>query len=266
MRVLIVLFLFFTCEVIGQADCSSAKEISIKDLESVVLKPGSNFFKIKNDSVTGELIVKGDFEQLIVYRSNTCSTLEIAQVLNYKGEYQPTHAQLEAGFCDCMSCMISWSNIKLGSSGYTLIQIVGGTKIVVKAKKRPRKKSNLWYEKEYKKGDNIQLKDIMFVPGVALFLRSSYNDLGLLYKLLVEQPDLIIEIQGHVNGPGMSNNKDFQRLSEERAKAVMEYLVKKGISPERLTSKGFGNTRMIFPTAESEFRMQFNRRVEILVL
>jgi len=265
-RILIITFLFFSGALSAQNSCAKALEISVQELSSIDVQVGSSFYKIKNDSVTGELIATGDFDKLIVYKSSDCSQLVVSHVLNGKGDYQPSEAQLEAGFCNCLTCVESWSRIKLKQSGYTLIEIFGGTNITVKSKKRPRKKFNLWYDKTYKKGDKIQLNDIMFVPGVALFLRSSYTDLGLLYKLLNKQADLIIEIQGHVNGPGMGNKRDFQRLSQERAKAVMEFLIKKGIDSSRLSYQGFGNTRMIFPTAKSEFRMQFNRRVEILVL
>lgn len=266
MRILICAFLFFSGALLAQNSCAKALEISIQDLSSIDVQVGSSFYKIKNDSLTGELIVTGDFDRMIVYKHSDCSQLVVSHVLNGKGDYQPSEAQLEAGFCNCSTCVESWSKIKLKQSGYTLIEILGGTNITVKAKKRPQKKYNLWYNKMYEKGEKIQLNDIMFVPGVALFLKSSYTDLGLLYKLLFKQPDLIIEIQGHVNGPGMGNKRDFQKLSQERAKAVMEFLIKKGIDSSRLSYQGFGNTRMIFPTARSEFRMQFNRRVEILVL
>ena len=266
MRILICAFLFFSGALSAQSSCAKALEISIQDLSSIDVQVGSSFYKIKNDSLTGELIVTGDFDRMIVYKHSDCSQLVVSHVLNGKGDYQPSEAQLEAGFCNCSTCVESWSKIKLKQSGYTLIEILGGTNITVKAKKRPQKKYNLWYNKMYEKGEKIQLNDIMFVPGVALFLKSSYTDLGLLYKLLSKQPDLIIEIQGHVNGPGMGNKRDFQKLSQERAKAVMEFLIKKGIDSSRLSYQGFGNTRMIFPTARSEFRMQFNRRVEILVL
>lgn len=266
MRILICAFLFFSGALLAQNSCAKALEISIQDLSSIDVQVGSSFYKIKNDSLTGELIVTGDFDRMIVYKHSDCSQLVVSHVLNGKGDYQPSEAQLEAGFCNCSTCVESWSKIKLKQSGYTLIEILGGTNITVKAKKRPQKKYDLWYNKMYEKGEKIQLNDIMFVPGVALFLKSSYTDLGLLYKLLFKQPDLIIEIQGHVNGPGMGNKRDFQKLSQERAKAVMEFLIKKGIDSSRLSYQGFGNTRMIFPTARSEFRMQFNRRVEILVL
>ena len=123
-----------------------------------------------------------------------------------------------------------------------------------------------WYDKVYNKGDRIKLTNIMFIGGLSRFQTSSFKDLNLLFKLLKTNTDLKIEIQGHVNGPRLKNKKEFQFLSEKRAKAVLDFLVEKGIEKSRLKSVGYGNSKMIFPNATTEFKMQFNRRVEILVL
>ena len=116
-----------------------------------------------------------------------------------------------------------------------------------------------------KSGDKIRLENILFYGGESRFRPISYKDLNRLYVVLQENLNLKIEIQGHVNSPGRRNSKKNQDLSEARAKAVSNYLVKKGIDVNRITSVGYGNTQMIYPNTKKESEMQFNRRVEILV-
>lgn len=78
--------------------------------------------------------------------------------------------------------------------------------------------------------------------------------------LLRDEPDAKVEIGGHTDSIGAEEyNLD---LSERRAKAVMEYLVSKGISPENLTAVGYGAAFPIAPNQTTEGRAE-NRRVEL---
>lgn len=90
---------------------------------------------------------------------------------------------------------------------------------------------------------------------------TAIDKLGLALK---EDKDLSLEIQGHTDttGPRSLN----MALSDNRAQSVKEYLIEKyEISPERLTSKGFGPTQ---PVASNETRdgRKKNRRVDIKVI
>ena len=76
---------------------------------------------------------------------------------------------------------------------------------------------------------------------------------------LKKNPNLKVEIQGHADSTGTVQYN--QSLSEKRAKAVMEYLVKKGIKRERLSAVGYGLKRPAATNATKEGRAQ-NRRVE----
>jgi OmpA-OmpF porin, OOP family len=81
----------------------------------------------------------------------------------------------------------------------------------------------------------------------------------MLYLTMKENPDLKIEIQGHVNCP--LNNCSYspaslQTLSNERAQAVQNYLINKGIAQNRMTSKGFSNSKMVYPNATTEDKMK----------
>ncbi len=87
-----------------------------------------------------------------------------------------------------------------------------------------------------------------------------YPDLDDVARVLNENPDLIVELRGHTCWIG--TNKYNQKLSERRAKAVVEYLRNKGIDPSRLNWAGYGETQPAFPNTTREGRIK-NRRVEI---
>jgi outer membrane protein OmpA-like peptidoglycan-associated protein len=73
-----------------------------------------------------------------------------------------------------------------------------------------------------------------------------------------------IEIQGHVNGDG-TQAISSKRLSKKRAKEIVKYLIAAGISPKRLSAKGFGFTQPVYEFPSSEMEKEANRRVEILI-
>jgi len=82
-------------------------------------------------------------------------------------------------------------------------------------------------------------------------------------KILKLNPKLIIEIQGHTDNLGSSVYN--QQLSTQRAQAVKDLLSQKGISPDRLSIKGFGESQPIVNNNTSEGRAE-NRRVEFKIL
>ena len=75
----------------------------------------------------------------------------------------------------------------------------------------------------------------------------------------MQYPSYKMRISGHTDDTGDDNNN--QILSEERAKACYQYIVSQGISPDRLSYAGYGETR---PVADNKTRQgrTLNRRVE----
>ena len=114
-------------------------------------------------------------------------------------------------------------------------------------------------------GKIVQLGEVDFVPGTSQFTDKSIPKLKRLNDFLVLNSMLNIEVQGHVYEPGEANSLAGQKMSEARAKRVMKYLVDNGISKERITAVGFGNTRPIYPAPRHYQEEQANRRVEILI-
>ena len=91
----------------------------------------------------------------------------------------------------------------------------------------------------------------------------SISELNRLKSLLEENPTLPIRINGHTDNVG--SDDDNITLSNDRAKAVYEYLVTNGINSSRLSYKGFGETLPIANNEIPEGRQQ-NRRTEFVII
>lgn len=112
-------------------------------------------------------------------------------------------------------------------------------------------------------GSKIILKNIFFDYARATLRPESHAELGRLSKLLSDIPTLKIEISGHTDNQG--SLKTNTRLSDARAKAVVDFLIKQGTKADRLTYKGYAYFQPIASNDTDEGR-QLNRRVEFKVL
>lgn len=119
------------------------------------------------------------------------------------------------------------------------------------------------YLNPIKIGSKVKLNNLFFDFNKATIKEDSYLELNKLKKLLSDNPKLKIKIGGHTDSKG--DDAYNQRLSENRAKAVQEYLVKNGISESRISFQGYGES---LPIAENdtEENMAKNRRVEFEIL
>ncbi len=112
-------------------------------------------------------------------------------------------------------------------------------------------------------GSKIILKNIFFDYAKATLRPESFPELERLVKLLTDFPTSRIEISGHTDNRGSRTTN--QRLSENRAKAVVEHLISKGIDAKRLEFKGYAFDQPVATNDTDEGRQQ-NRRVEFKVL
>ena len=113
-------------------------------------------------------------------------------------------------------------------------------------------------------GDKIVLDDrVHFFVNSAVIRQVSYPLLQRLTKLVAEHPEYKhISVEGHADERGP---EDFNRkLSEDRAKSVMEFMVKAGIARDRLSYQGFGASRPLVDK-KNEYAWLLNRRVEFTV-
>ena len=112
------------------------------------------------------------------------------------------------------------------------------------------------------KGNSITLNNLYFDYDSDKILPTSNAEIERLSLFLKRNKQVCIEIIGHTDNQGSkSYNLD---LSQRRANALMNALIKKGISADRLTSKGMGSTQPIATNDTEQGRAQ-NRRVEILI-
>ncbi len=112
-------------------------------------------------------------------------------------------------------------------------------------------------------GSKIILKNIFFDFDKATLRPESTNELERLIKFLNDVPSLKIEIAGHTDSKG---SDDYNlKLSQSRSETVVKYLIDHGISKDRLTPKGYGETKPI-DTNETDEGRQMNRRTEFEIL
>lgn len=114
-----------------------------------------------------------------------------------------------------------------------------------------------------KLGDKILLKDLNFVINTFMVENRSKAKLYELLLVMQRNPNLKIDIQGHL----CCMPSDKQDLSTQRAKAIKNFLLMKGIDENRVTYKGFGSSQPQFPIPEKdEAQRAANRRVEIVII
>jgi len=107
------------------------------------------------------------------------------------------------------------------------------------------------------------MKNVFFETDRYDLIETSKVELNKLADLLTKNPTLKVELGGHTDNVGKD---DYNlTLSENRAKAVMTYLVENGIAPERLSYKGYGKTQPV-DTNETEAGRANNRRTEFKVV
>ncbi|MEM6262532.1 MAG: OmpA family protein [Bacteroidota bacterium] len=112
-------------------------------------------------------------------------------------------------------------------------------------------------------GKQVVLRNIFFETGSYELQPTSEPELNVLLSYLKRNRRMQIEIQGHTDDVG--SDADNLQLSQDRAESVRAYLVDKGISPERIEAKGFGETQPISTNETDEGRAQ-NRRTEFRVI
>jgi OmpA-OmpF porin, OOP family len=90
----------------------------------------------------------------------------------------------------------------------------------------------------------------------------SFVELDRVVKLLNENPAMEIDLSAHTDSFG-SDDYNF-KLSDNRARSCMEYILSKGIPANRVTSQGYGESKPVAPNDTPDNR-QLNRRVEFKI-
>jgi OmpA-OmpF porin, OOP family len=133
----------------------------------------------------------------------------------------------------------------------------------------PNKKGEVANNGCPKKYEGVEITDtqirinqtIHFAYNKATIKSDSFPILNTVAQVLKDYPDISVSVEGHTDSRG--NDKFNKKLSDKRAKAVMDYLVKAGIGKSRLRSTGWGEEKPIDSNLTEEGRAA-NRRVEFV--
>jgi len=108
----------------------------------------------------------------------------------------------------------------------------------------------------------VNMSDVLFDTGKYTLKPGAREKLAKVAGILLAYPGLNIEVDGHTDNVG--GDEFNQKLSEQRAGAVRDYLVAQGVAANSVTAKGFGKTQPI-DTNDTAAGRQINRRVELVV-
>ncbi len=110
------------------------------------------------------------------------------------------------------------------------------------------------------------LLDVNFDSDKSAIKQNDVPAINNVYALMKSHPSLSIELHGHTDNANRTNDPEHNvKLSQRRAEAVKEYLVKKGIAPERIKAIGFGDTRPVADNTTNEGKAA-NRRTEFVIV
>ncbi len=129
-------------------------------------------------------------------------------------------------------------------------------------KNMPIKKTDLPVPVSLKSDSIIVLNELLFEVNSYQLNKELFPTLDSIATYLSKQPQATVNISGHTDNTG---KEDYNlTLSSQRAEAVAEYLLDKGVNPDRVTFEGLGSALPILPNDTAEGRRK-NRRVEILI-
>jgi outer membrane protein OmpA-like peptidoglycan-associated protein len=130
-------------------------------------------------------------------------------------------------------------------------------------KEQLRQQLNLVLEtRSTARGLIVNMSDVLFDTGKYTLRPGTREKLAKVSGILLAHPSLKLEVEGHTDSVG--GDEYNQRLSEQRASSVRDYLVQNGIQMNNVTARGFGKTRPV-ATNDTAVGRQQNRRVELVV-
>lgn len=225
-----------------------------KKIEAHIVTPTHRFFDQRGQwmLVQDTIVAMGGEQYIMIGDFNSFKNRQIKKITNstkhrYKFNYQRAYYYLD----DVSVTELDKFEIKTVPS-ITLTQ------------KHPPNKIELKTDLgKLQKGKPVILKNIFFEFAKARLLPESFPELNKLVDLLKKYPQIKIKVLGHTDDVGPQERN--QKLSERRARSVVNYLTSKGIKVKRLRFKGFGEAHPIDTNQTKEGR-QKNRRVEFMIL
>lgn len=112
-------------------------------------------------------------------------------------------------------------------------------------------------------GKVMRLETLTFARGDEKISAAAHNELDLLAKSMIDNPNMVIQLEGHTDFRG-DKKLNFE-LSKDRVEATKGYLVKQGANKKKILIKAFGGTQPISRGNDAESRLK-NRRVEVRII
>ncbi|CAM3762232.1 hypothetical protein FLGE108171_14010 [Flavobacterium gelidilacus] len=116
--------------------------------------------------------------------------------------------------------------------------------------------------------ETLQIKNILFDLDKSYIRKDAAAQLALLVEVMNDHPKMKVDVRSHTDS--RQTHEYNERLSDRRAKSTINWLIKQGISKDRLTGRGYGETQLINQCADgvecTEEEHQKNRRSEFIVL
>ena len=117
--------------------------------------------------------------------------------------------------------------------------------------------------KPIKAGQSVVLRNIFYETDKYDLKDESHAELNKMIAFMKKNPKVKVEVSGHTDNTGSKPHN--QELSENRAKAVVDYLVNNGVDKSRITFKGYADTKPIATNATEAGKAQ-NRRTEFTIV
>jgi outer membrane protein OmpA-like peptidoglycan-associated protein len=205
------------------------------------------------------------------------STVSFTGVVKDKRSQKPLEAHIIVEDIQAKQCITQLNTDPLDGS-YTIILAPGkeyaisitapgylftSDNIIIPADSKAQEVTKNQFLIPISKGEKVALNNIFFDTGKATLKPQSILELNRVVALMQANPRMKVQINGHTDNQG--DEKSNLVLSEERAKAVMDYLVKANIAHDRIQTKGFGQSQPIADNTSEEGR-KLNRRTEFEIL
>lgn len=112
-------------------------------------------------------------------------------------------------------------------------------------------------------GKVIRLETLIFHQQSAVISHESFAELNTVAQMMHDNPKMVIQLEGHTDTRGDKNLN--LKLSQDRVESVKAYLVKRGVSKNRIKLKAFGGNQPL-STENTEEAHKLNRRVEVRII
>ncbi len=185
------------------------------------------------------------------------------EIINDGDGSKMTIATDESGkfYYDKLMCRSSYT-VKAGKEKYKV------SRAIIKTKKEKRRKGYAVNFSLETIGSNVLVRNIYFAFGSFAISSESSKTLDTLAKKLRAETNIDIEIGAHTDSRGSARFNKW--LSERRAQSTVNYLIKRGISKDRLAGKGYGESRPVNNCHDgvkcSDEQYALNRRIEFKII